>query len=242
MRAPLARRTFVAASAAATGLVFLRSRHSRAAALPVEILETKVISQDGRFYNGWPTVCRRANGQLMVTYSGGREGHVCPFGRVEMMTSDDEGRSWSYPRVLLDGPIDDRDSGVVETAKGTLLVTTFTSLAYEPLLAAAKQGGKWEQERLSRWNAANSRLSAEMRQKELGVWMIRSTDGGLTWSPKYESLVNSPHGPIQLADGRLLYAGKDLWRAGAASVCVTSTDDGLTWRGLAEIKRGTATK
>jgi sialidase-1 len=27
--------------------------------------------------------------------------------------------------------LDDRDSGVLETAKGTLLVTTFTSLAYE---------------------------------------------------------------------------------------------------------------
>jgi sialidase-1 len=74
-----------------------------------------------------------------------------------------------------------------------------------------------------------------MRQKELGVWMIRSTDGGLTWSPKYDSLVNSPHGPIQLADGRLLYAGKDLWRAGARVGVCESTDDGQTWRWLAEI-------
>lgn len=235
MPARLARRTFVAASSAATALALLPARQSRSAALPMEILETKVISQDGRFYNGWPTVCRRANGLLVVTCSGGRDGHVCPFGRVEMMTSDDEGKSWSYPRVLLDGPIDDRDSGVLETAKGTLLVTTFTSLAYEPLLAAANQGNKWDQARLARWNAANSRLSAEIRQTELGVWMIRSTDGGLTWSPKYDSLVNSPHGPIQLGDGRLLYAGKDLWRAGTRVGVCESTDDGQTWRWLAEI-------
>jgi len=152
------------------------------------------------------------------------------------MTSDDEGKSWSYPRVLLDGPIDDRDSGILETVKGTLLVTTFTSLAYEPLLAKANQDGKWDQEKLARWNAVNSRLSADTRQKELGVWIIRSTDGGLTWSPKHDSLVNSPHGPIQLADGRLLYAGKDLWRAGSRVGVCESTDDGQTWRWLAEIE------
>ena len=104
------------------------------------MLETKVISQNAALYNGWPTVCRRANGQLVVTCSGGREAHVCPFGRVEMMTSNDEGKSWTYPRVLLDGAIDDRDSGVLETAKGTLLVTTFTSLAYEPTLGEGQRG------------------------------------------------------------------------------------------------------
>lgn len=37
-----------------------------------------------------------------------------------------------YPRTILDGPIDDRDAGVLETMKGSLLVTTFTSLAYVP--------------------------------------------------------------------------------------------------------------
>ena len=36
-------------------------------------------------------VCRRKTGELIVTWSGGREGHVCPFGRVEMMTSKDGG-------------------------------------------------------------------------------------------------------------------------------------------------------
>ena len=44
------------------------------------------------------------------------------------------------------------------------------------------------------------------------MWMIRSPDGGVTWSARYDCLVNSPHGPIQLSDGRLLYAGKSLWK------------------------------
>ena len=231
----ISRRSLLAASSAAAVCSVLPSRRSHAAAPQAEILETKVISLDRRFYSGWPTVCRRASGQLIVTCSGGREAHVCPFGRVEMITSDDDGQTWTWPRTLLDGPIDDRDSGCLETAKGTLLVTTFTSLAYEPGLAAGNKEGKWDAEKLARWNAVNSRLSAEARKKELGVWMIRSTDGGLTWSPKYDCLVSSPHGPIQLADGRLLYAGKDLWRPGERVGVAESSDDGQTWKWLADI-------
>ena len=231
----LTRRSVLAASSATAALAILPSRKARAAAPQAEILETKVISQDPTLYNGWPTVCRRASGQLVVTCSGGRESHVCPFGRVEMMTSDDDGQTWSYPRVLLDGPIDDRDSGCLETAKGTLLVTTFTSLAYEPVLAKAAAEKTWPFEKLAAWDAVNRRLPAEGRKKELGVWMIRSTDGGLTWSPKYDCLVSSPHGPIQLADGRLLYAGKDLWRPGERVGVAESTDDGQTWKWLASI-------
>jgi Neuraminidase (sialidase) len=152
-----------------------------------------------------------------------------------MITSDDDGQTWSWPRTLLDGPIDDRDSGVLETAKGTLLVTTFTSLAYEPVLAKANQDKKWDATTLAEWNGVNARLSPEARKKELGVWAIRSTDGGVTWSERVPTLVNSPHGPIQLADGRLLYAGKDLWGQDERVGFCESSDDGQTWRWLADI-------
>ncbi|MEY3949383.1 MAG: hypothetical protein RJB43_738, partial [Verrucomicrobiota bacterium] len=96
-----------------------------------QVLETKTITPPEEPYAGWSTLARRANGELWVTWSGGRDAHVCPLGQVKAMTSKDDGATWTYPRVLLDGAIDDRDSGVMETARGTLLVTTFTSLAYE---------------------------------------------------------------------------------------------------------------
>ena len=69
--------------------------------------------------------------------------------------------------------------------------------------------------------------------------MIRSIDGGITWSSPYRCPVDSPHGPVRLADGRLLYPGKILYgrspaALGRIGVC-ESTDDGRNWRWLAEI-------
>lgn len=205
------------------------------AAPEAEILETRVISQQSDLYGGWSTVARRANGELWVSWSGGREAHVCPFGQVVAMTSKDDGATWTYPRVLLDSATDDRDSGVVETAKGSLLVTTFTSLAYEPILAKAEKEGNWPTERLRAWQAARDRLSADERKAELGEWVIRSTDGGRTWSDRIPTVANSPHGPIQLKDGRLLYPGKQLWTGDRKIGVAESRDDGQTWQWLAEI-------
>jgi Neuraminidase (sialidase) len=239
------RRAFLAA---ATGLALSAAlpRPLTAARNPaIKVLETKVISgnvisRERRQYHGWPTLTRRRNGQLVVVCSGGREQHVCPFGRVEMIVSNDQGATWSWPRIVLDSPIDDRDAGVLETARGTLLVTTFTSLAYEPLLTemearAANDPASVSADRLAAWRSAHNALSADERQAELGQWMIRSTDGGRTWSPRYASIVNSPHGPVQLADGRLLYAGKELWTGAKRVGVCQSQDDGRSWQWLADI-------
>jgi hypothetical protein len=136
---------------------------------------------------------------------------------------------------LLDTDLDDRDAGVVETGDGSLLVTTFTSLAYESGLARAEGGGGWSEEKLARWRGARDRLSQDERRRQLGQWMIRSTDGGISWSAPYRVPVNSPHGPIVLADGRLLYAGKSLWTDERRNGVAVSEDDGITWSWLAEI-------
>lgn len=209
------------------------------------VLETKTITPAEEPYAGWSTVARRANGELWVTWSGGRDGHVCPMGQVRAMTSRDDGATWTYPRVLLDSPTDDRDSGVLETAKGTLLVTTFTSLAYEDHLAKSVMympvAGKSSAMRpmppevIARWQATQKRLTADERQAELGEWVLRSTDGGLNFSARIATIVNSPHGPLQLKDGRILYIGKELWTKNQRIGAVESKDDGLSWNWLSEI-------
>jgi len=198
----------------------------------IEGIET--ISKQPELYNGWPTVARRKNGELIVTWSGGRAGHVCPFGRVEMMTSLDDGKTWTWPRVLLDSDIDDRDSGVMETAKGTLVVTTFTSLAYVKDSYFGSERGRYKDD--PAWIAAHARIPDDAQRKALlGEFAIRSTDGGRSWSKPIATIVNSPHGPIQLSDGRLLYAGKQLWSDEKKIGVAESDDDGKSWRWLAEI-------
>ena len=207
----------------------------RAAEPKAKILGTRGISLRPNHYHGWPTLARRKNGELLLVCSGGRESHVCPFGQVELMRSSDGGKTWSFPRVLLDSPIDDRDAGVLETAKGSLLATTFTSLAYDERILAKDAQKNWPKEKRTRWLAAHNRVPAAARKSELGTWMIRSTDGGVTWSPRYDSLVNSPHGPVNLKDGRVLYAGKALYKeSGWIGVC-ESKDDGQSWKRLAQI-------
>lgn len=201
------------------------------------IRDVKTITPPG-FYNGWPTVGLRSNAQLVVVWSGGREGHVCPFGRVESMVSRDGGENWSWPRVLCDTALDDRDAGVLETRKGTLLVTTFISEAYDA--ARIRQGLKGERE--EKWRRFDQAGRPAELAAVLGPKMLRSTDGGVTWSAPYDVPVNSPHGPFQLANGRLLFAGitavgkGGYTRPGERIVGVwESADEGATWKLLGRI-------
>ncbi len=222
----LSRRAFLRKSGFALGFVRLAPGLVGAAAPDVEVSDLRVISRQPEFYHGWPTLTRRRNGQLMVVYSGGRESHVCPFGRVECIRSNDDGESWTWPRVLFDGPIDDRDAGILETSQGSLLVTSFSSLAYEDVSKGKDDPA---------WQAVNARMSAHERKAQLNQWILRSEDGGVSWSPPVPSLVNSPHGPIELSDGQLLYPGKELWTGDRRVGAARSTDDGRSWQWLARI-------
>jgi sialidase-1 len=210
------------------GVLTTSVRASGAKANPPE-----TITRQPEYYHGWPTLARRRDGELLAVCSGGRESHVCPFGRVELMRSRDGGQTWSWPEVILDTLIDDRDAGICETPKGTLLVTTFTSLAFEDTF---KKASNWPEERIARWNAVSRRGTQEQFASMLGTWMLRSTDGGMTWSKPYRVPLNSPHGPSALSDGRLLYAGKQLWEPGKKVGVCESTDDGQTWNWLADIR------
>jgi sialidase-1 len=78
------------------------------------------------------------------------------------------------------------------------------------------------------------RITPAQRRGLQDTWMLRSADAGITWSAPFRVPVNSPHGPIQLSGGRLLYAGKKLWQQGEVGVC-ESSDDGGTWRWLADV-------
>ena len=200
-------------------------------------------------YHGWPTVERLRNGELWVVVSAGRERHVCPFGQVHRIRSLDNGKTWLPPRILANGPLDDRDAGILQTSKGTILVNWFTSVAWLRGLEAAEAAGpaelaKWDGGYLARCQKIRQFMTDALIARELGTWMLRSTDGGKSWSDKIDCGVGSPHGPTELADGRLLFVGSP--KAGPAFpasgspyapllAAFESRDDGLTWQRLGEI-------
>ncbi len=212
------------------------------------IIYEKTINNE-KTYHGWPTICRLKNGELLVVASGGRKMHVCPYGKIYMYRSKDEGRSWDGPIVLYAGPLDNRDAGILETSKGTLIVNFFTNLAWMDYLYRAEFGKiTWlEKSVQDEWRIVRQKLVDDGINvvEELGDWVMRSEDGGKTWSDKEPSFVNSPHGPVELSDGRLLYVGnktvpnyeRDRGSSHEPGIkaAAESRDDGKTWRIIGEI-------
>jgi hypothetical protein len=127
----------------------------------------KVISRGeaAGTYQAFPDVCRLRNGDLAVVFYAGY-GHVSvpnadwpKGGRICMVRSSDEGRTWSEPAIILDDADDNRDPHIAQMSDGTLICSFFSLRVVE---------GKYQL---------------------LGVQLARSTDGGRTWSPEAETIV-----------------------------------------------------
>ncbi len=189
-------------------------------------------------YFGWPTVARMDDGTLVVASSGLRSQHVCPFGKTVLNFSRDGGRTWSPPRIIQDSPIDDRDAGVISLGGERLLVTWFTadSRLY------ANQAWIPEEERQS-WRPVLDAWTDELVAQHLGSWVLLSEDGGATWEGPRRAPLSTPHGPILLKDGSLLYLGKDSREMSSGEILAASSGDGgRSWEVLGRVPLYLGTK
>ena len=206
-----------------------------------ELLWTKPLCKEDGRYIGWPTVCRAANGDLLAVFSGDRDQHVCPWGKVQMVRSTDGGKTWSAPVNICNTIIDDRDAGIISLDDGSLLMSWFTSTAYAWRVRNRKQLKPGSPEFY--WHLHDAKTRPEDMIAQLGAFVRRSTDGGKTWAPAVRTRCSAPHGPIQLRDGRVLYVGKEMEfendkfgriKPGTV-IAAESTDRGTTWRTIGEI-------
>ena len=160
-----------------------------------------ILSNPDSIYNyfAWPSIARLQDGRLAVTCSGFRRGHVCPFGQAVMMTSSDEGQTYTSAAAIIETPLDDRDAGVVPFGENGVIVTSFNNTR------AAQRN----------WNPDNAEYMAyvdtvtdEDEARYLGSTFRLSFDGGNTFGDIHISPVTSPHGPTALSDGTLLWVGR----------------------------------
>ena len=199
---------------------------------------------------GWVgDVTRLANGELLFVHSAGywhvsfatpivlNDNLVKPYqksgldlnhkaptgGRIMACRSTDNGKTWSTPLTVYDGPLDAGPSATFVTDKGTLIQIVNVQASWYGFPKAPKGHQKLNTRQL----------------------VLRSTDHGHTWSKP--SPLNSSGNyytrgrsrGLQLPDGGLLWMSYDMNQGSSVldGTIHRSDDDGKSWRVISVIRR-----
>ncbi len=176
----------------------------------------------------FPVLIRLKNGDLMGMFRGGAP-HVGIGGRLETVTSRDNGKTWSAPQTVIDGPEDDRNPAFGQLKNGDLL------LAFSVL---------------KEYDNTGLHLRAKKRSDRVidGVYTMRSTDSGKTWSkPERSEPIHalqkggatiSSYGKLtEMPDGTVLMSVYcEFWDGrGNRSFIARSHDSGKTWGDISQV-------
>ena len=197
-------------------------------------------------YLGWPTVAKDEKGILYAVCSGNRLSHICPFGKNYLFKSEDGGETWSFPMVINDTVLDDRDAGILSLGGGKMLMTFFNHTRdfyinnAEFFLGHSRVDEKINMQRALYMGALEFWKQMPEELNYFGSFIKLSEDYGNSWSEPIKVPVTSPHGPTKLRDGRLLYFGKE--RGSGVNereghiLAYDSYDGGLTWNFLYDVE------
>ncbi len=151
-------------------------------------------------YFAWPTVKRLQNGTIAVGASGFRIEHVCPFGKAVISYSFDNGKTYTPPAPVIDTPLDDRDAGICTFGESGMIFTSFNNTA--EFQRTCNRDNAYAQSYIDT-------IIKEDEEKYLGSLFRISNDCGITFGKIHHSPVTSPHGPTELKDGTILWAGNN---------------------------------
>lgn len=218
---------------------------------PLRKVRDVVVYQDERFYATFPSVVRRADGELLVAFRRAparralgekRESHVDPNSYLVMVRSRDEGATWSREPELVYAHAfgGSQDPCLLQLRDGTLLCASYGWQFVQPETVAA--------------------MKHTFSQNKAGVlflggFLVRSGDGGRTWQgpiypPHIEPELNrDPYGkPVPAYNRGALFEGRDgriFWSVAAtdrvtptrkqSNHLLISDDKGATWRYAAPV-------
>ena len=169
----------------------------------IEEAKTIMSNHDSKHnYFGWPTVAKLQDGTIAVGASGFRLEHVCPFGKAVISYSTDNGNTYTMPAAVIDTPLDDRDAGICTFGESGVIVTSFNNSA---------QMQRGHNRDIPYVQSYIDTITKEDEEKYLGATMRISNDCGKTFGNIMLSPITNPHGPIQLRDGTVLWAGNNFF-------------------------------
>lgn len=157
-------------------------------------------------YFGWPTAARLKDGRIAVAASGFRFEHICPFGKCVISFSEDDGETFTPPTPVIDTILDDRDGGLCTFGESGVIITSFNN-TIDQQKEWANHEGHVIAERQAFTKAYLNMLDPNDEGKFLGNTFRISNDNAKTFGEIYKSPVSSPHGPIELDDGTILWVG-----------------------------------
>lgn len=197
-----------------------------------KIGQVETICKQTNRYLGWPTVICRKNGELIAVFSGDRDAHICPYGKVQMIRSKDFGKTWSAAETIINSPLDDRDAGILELENGNLVLFWFNSVAYQAPSILKKNPA---------YKKSFTETTEEERKAYGGSYCAISASDGRKWSFPIKTCGVSPHGGALLKNGDVMLVCKG--RGGSDEISKSlgievglSTDGCKSWKVIAEIK------
>lgn len=223
---------------------------------------------------GWESVVRTRTGALVMTFTSGywHASFPTPYrgvdpkdiesyvkmgmqkveaprgGRAEVMRSEDGGKTWSRPQVMIDTEFDDRSPAAAVLPDGTLVATLFTypheGCGRAGVIRSFDDGRTWEQNirYLPGFPCSSGdgpplvmpdgsllivmEGAEQARGKTYGIGVWRSREKGATW--QLTGTIRAEFDQYEptiarLKDGRLIVITR---REGAVS---WSSDGGVTW-------------
>ncbi len=222
---------------------------------PIELANG--IQNDTLRYPCWnPVLFQPTEGPLQLYYKVGPNPREW-WGMV--ISSEDDGKSWSVPRVLGDSLIGAVKNKPIELADGSLLAPSSTEHAgWVVHLERSIDGGQsWTRSgplndpktfgaiQPTLLTYADGRIQMLCRGKQGYVTTSWSSDQGFTWSPMEETLLPNPNSGI---DGVTLHDGRQLlvynptqppegeWGGERTPLVVGISEDGENWEEIATLE------